>query len=61
VLPAIISSFSGIRAIVAGKTDFSAAGRESVVERRGGLINVFGGKWTTLRALAEAVVTKSQH
>jgi glycerol-3-phosphate dehydrogenase len=57
----IISSFAGIRPIVASKTDFSAASRESVIERQGRLINVFGGKWTTSRALAEAVVTKSQH
>ena len=47
--------------IDASKTDFSAASRESVIERQGRLINVFGGKWTTSRALAEAVVTKSQH
>ena len=57
----IILSFAGIRPIVASKTDFSAASRESVIERKGRLINVFGGKWTTSRALAEAVVTKSQH
>ncbi|ACV33440.1 FAD-dependent oxidoreductase [Accumulibacter sp.] len=57
----IISSFAGIRPIVASKTDFSAASRESVIERQGRLINVFGGKWTTSRALAEAVVTKSQY
>jgi glycerol-3-phosphate dehydrogenase len=55
----IISTFAGIRPIVASKTNFSAASRESVIERQGRLINVFGGKWTTSRALAEAVVTKS--
>jgi len=57
----IINSFAGIRPIVARKTDFSAASRESVIERQGRLINVFGGKWTTSRALAEAIVAKSQH
>jgi len=57
----IISFFAGIRPIVASKTDFSAASRESVIERQGRLINVFGGKWTTSRALATAVVMKSQH
>ena len=57
----IISSFAGIRPIVASKSDFSAASRESVIERQGRLINVFGGKWTTSRALAEAVVRTSQH
>jgi glycerol-3-phosphate dehydrogenase len=57
----IISSFAGIRPIVASKTDFSAASRESVIERQGRLINVFGGKWTTSRVLGEAAVTKSQY
>lgn len=57
----IISTFAGIRPIVASKTGFSAASRESVIERKGRLINVFGGKWTTSRARAEAVVTKLQH
>lgn len=57
----IIGSFSGIRPIVASKTDFSAASREAVIERHDKLINVFGGKWTTSRALAGAVITKSQH
>lgn len=57
----IIGSFAGIRPIVASKTDFSAASREAVIERHDKLINVFGGKWTTSRALADDVVTKSQH
>lgn len=61
VLRDIISNFAGIRPIVARKRDFSVASRESVIERQGRLINVFGGKWTTSRALAEAVVMKSQH
>jgi glycerol-3-phosphate dehydrogenase len=56
----IIASFAGIRPIVASNSDFSAASRESVIERQGRLINVFGGKWTTSRALAEAVVMKSR-
>ena len=55
----IVSSFAGIRPIVASKPDFSAASRESVIERQGKLINVFGGKWTTSRALADAVVKAS--
>jgi glycerol-3-phosphate dehydrogenase len=57
----IIESFAGIRPIVASKRDFSAASRESVVERQGRLVNVFGGKWTTSRALAKTVVIKSQN
>lgn len=51
----IIDAFAGVRPIVASKDDVSAASRESVIERRQRLINVFGGKWTTSRALAVAV------
>lgn len=51
----IIDAFAGVRPIVASKEDVSAASRESVIERRQRLINVFGGKWTTSRALAVAV------
>jgi glycerol-3-phosphate dehydrogenase len=57
----IVESFSGVRPIVASRSDFSAASRESVIARQGKLINVFGGKWTTSRSLAEAVVRTSLH
>lgn len=52
----VVTSFAGLRAVVAGKGDYSSASREAVVERRNKLINVFGGKWTTSRALAEKIV-----
>lgn len=52
---AVLATFSGVRPIVASRRDPSAASRESVVERQGRLINIFGGKWTTARALAEKV------
>lgn len=51
----IVDVFAGVRPIVASSNDFSAASRESVIERRQRLISVFGGKWTTSRALAVAV------
>ena len=51
----IIAAFAGVRPIVASKDDVSAASRESVIERRQCLINVFGGKWTTSRSLAAMV------
>ena len=51
----IVDAFAGVRPIVASKDDVSAASRESVIERRQRLVNVFGGKWTTSRALAVAV------
>jgi glycerol-3-phosphate dehydrogenase len=52
----VTDSFAGLRAIVTRGQDYSRASREAVIERRGRLINVFGGKWTTSRALAEKVV-----
>ena len=51
----IVDAFAGVRPIVASKDDVSAASRDSVIERRQRLVNVFGGKWTTSRALAVAV------
>lgn len=58
---AILDSFSGVRPIVASRCDTSAASREAVIERQGRLINIFGGKWTTARALAEKVATATLH
>lgn len=51
----IVDAFAGVRPIVASKDDISAASRDSVIERRQRLVNVFGGKWTTSRSLAIAV------
>lgn len=58
---AVLDSFSGVRPIVASRRDHSAASRESVIERQGKLINVFGGKWTTARALGDRVVAATLH
>lgn len=54
---AIIDAFSGVRPIVAARRNHSIASRESTIERQGKLINIFGGKWTTARALADKVAT----
>jgi glycerol-3-phosphate dehydrogenase len=51
----IVDAFAGVRPIVAANHDISTASRDSVIERRQRLINVFGGKWTTSRALAMSV------
>lgn len=53
----ILDAFAGVRPIVASRGDFSAASRESAIERRQRLVTVFGGKWTTSRALAVADIT----
>lgn len=52
----IVRSFAGVRPVVRSEGDFSSASRESVIESRGRLISIFGGKWTTSRALAQRVV-----
>lgn len=52
---AIADQFSGVRPIVSSGTPHSRASRESALERTERLINVFGGKWTTSRALAKSV------
>jgi glycerol-3-phosphate dehydrogenase len=58
---AVLGTFSGVRPIVASRRDTSVASRESVIERQGRLINIFGGKWTTARALAEKVAAATLH
>jgi len=51
----IASTFAGVRPLVGRAENPSAIGREYRVIRRGNLINVFGGKMTTFRSLAEHV------
>jgi len=51
----VISSFAGVRPIVRSGGNVSRASRESAVERKGRLISVFGGKWTSSRVLAKTV------
>ena len=58
----VAQTFAGVRPLIAGSApDASAVSRESVLERSDRLLTVFGGKWTTARALgrkvAEAIAT----
>lgn len=57
------SAWAGLRPLVQsteqGVQASQAVGREHVVEvARSGLVSVMGGKWTTYRAMAEAVLTQ---
>jgi glycerol-3-phosphate dehydrogenase len=52
----IASNFAGVRPLIRSHRNPSRTSREYVIERRGSLINVFGGKWTTARALANKVL-----
>jgi len=55
-----IKSFAGVRPLLRSADDPSQATREYAVDRKGALISVFGGKWTTSHALARKVSTQIQ-
>jgi len=52
----IVADFAGIRPLVQSATDPGRATREYVIEKTGKVMTVFGGKWTTSRALAKKIV-----
>lgn len=49
------STFSGVRPLIRGDADPTRASREYALEQRGRVLSIFGGKWTTARALGEHV------
>lgn len=52
----IAGEFSGLRPLVAGTAgDARGISRDYEIERSGKLVSVFGGKWTTARALGRRV------
>jgi glycerol-3-phosphate dehydrogenase len=51
----IFEVFAGIRPIVHSRADPTSSSREYIIEKKGKLITVWGGKWTTSRALARKV------
>lgn len=51
----IVQMFAGVRPVVKQHGHFSSASREALIEVQGRLITVWGGKWTTSRALGEKV------
>lgn len=55
-----IKSFAGVRPLLRSADDPSQATREYALDRKGALISVFGGKWTTSHALARKVSTQIQ-
>jgi glycerol-3-phosphate dehydrogenase len=54
----IASTFAGVRPLVGRAMHPSAISRDYRLERRGNLLNVFGGKMTTFRSLAEKVAMR---
>ncbi len=57
----IKARYAGLRPLVYSTTDPTQASREYVIERQGRLITLYGGKWTTARALARAVAAEVEH
>jgi glycerol-3-phosphate dehydrogenase len=53
----IAGSFAGLRPLIRSNADPSRATREYAIETQGRVISVFGGKWTTSRALGENVAS----
>jgi glycerol-3-phosphate dehydrogenase len=52
----VAERFAGVRPLVAGDAaPASSVSREYALERHGRLLTVFGGKWTTARALGQKV------
>lgn len=56
----IISSFAGVRPLLRSDRTASRASRDYAIECHGRAITVFGGKWTTSRALGERVATVAE-
>ncbi|HLJ73767.1 MAG TPA: glycerol-3-phosphate dehydrogenase/oxidase [Thermoanaerobaculia bacterium] len=48
----IESTFAGVRPLVGRRSNPSAIGREYKIQRRGNVINIFGGKMTTFMSLS---------
>lgn len=56
----VIGWFAGLRPLVRSATDPSRASREEVIERHGAVVSLFGGKWTTARAVASRVAARAE-
>jgi len=51
----IVEAFAGVRPLIRSGDDPTKVSREYKVERRGDLVTVYGGKWTTARRLGQKV------
>ena len=52
--------FSGLRPLLCSHANHSRATREYAIEVQDRIVTVFGGKWTTARALAEKVAARAE-
>lgn len=56
----IVARFSGLRPLIRSNSRLSHITREYVIERQGRVFTVFGGKWTTSRALGMKVASQAE-
>jgi len=54
----IVGNYAGVRPLLISHKNPNKASREYVIEKNGEVITVFGGKWTTSRALGEKLARK---
>lgn len=54
----IVGNYAGVRPLLISHKTPNKASREYVIEQNGEIITVFGGKWTTSRALGEKLARK---
>ena len=54
----IVGHYSGLRPLVRSNSGTSGASREAVVDTVGGVVTVYGGKWTTSRQLGKKVAQR---
>jgi glycerol-3-phosphate dehydrogenase len=54
----IVGNYAGVRPLLISHKNPNKASREYVIEQNGEIITVFGGKWTTSRALGEKLARK---
>lgn len=51
----VTNAYAGVRPLIHSNKNPGKATREYAIERKGRILNIFGGKWTTARALANKV------
>jgi len=51
----VVERFAGVRPLIRSAADPSRATREYEIDRQGKVLTVYGGKWTTARALGQRV------
>ena len=54
----IVGNYAGLRPLLISHKTPNKASREYAIEKHGKIITVFGGKWTTSRALGENLASK---